>query len=63
MDGNIVAAIKIVSEKKWKEFWEEKRQEVLTQVCGTPDADLPKLKAKIGQINILEQQFLDALKK
>lgn len=63
MDGEIVVAVKLASEKKWKDFWEERRQLVLAQVIGTPDADLPKLKARIAEINVLEQAFLEALKK
>ena len=63
MKGELIAVIKMASESQWKEFWEEQRQRLQSQLTATTDADLPKLKAKVTAINELEGIFIEARKK
>lgn len=63
MNGELIAVIKMASEPQWKEFWEEQRQRLQSQLTAVPDEELSKLKAKVSAINELEGIFQEARKK
>ena len=58
MSGEIVVALKMATDKQWIEVFDEMIRNKESQIIGTPDEELPKLKSQILQIAEVKNLFL-----
>jgi hypothetical protein len=55
----IQTAIKSIPKRDWEMFFESYKQTIRLRLDGSPDEDLPKLKAEVGAIATLQTKFLE----
>lgn len=61
MSGEMVSVIKMQSPQLWEAYFNELAQDKETQLSGTPDVDLIKLKAQVLAIKEIKETFLREL--